>query len=98
MKGYLVLDFSIIDLEGFMDYANNIPQFIEKHGGRYLVQGSVPETMESDWQPERLVVLEFPSSDHARAFLDDPDAQSLFALRHKTTVSRLILAEGTMDA
>lgn len=94
MKGYLVLDLSIINLEGFMEYAQKIPEFIEKHGGKYIVQGVVPKRMEGDWSPERLVILEFPSQDKARDFLADPEAQPLFALRHKTTNSKLILAEG----
>tara|TARA_Y100000780_G_C13440769_1_gene323260 strand:- start:253 stop:549 length:297 start_codon:yes stop_codon:yes gene_type:complete len=98
MKGYLVLDFSIIDLDKFMEYAKNIPDFIGKHGGRYLVQGSEPETMEGDWSPERLVILEFPSTAKAREFLGDPDAQSLFSVRHRTTLSKLILAEGCANA
>ncbi len=50
--------------------------------------------MEGSWSPERVVVLEFPSPGHARAFLADPDAQPLFALRHRTTDSKLILVEG----
>jgi uncharacterized protein (DUF1330 family) len=41
-----------------------------------------------------MVILEFPSSDHARAFLADPEARDLFALRHRTTVSKLVLVEG----
>lgn len=94
MKGYLVLDLSILELNGFMQYAEEIPVFIEKHGGRYLVQGAVPETMEGSWAPERLVILEFPSTDNAKAFLADPDAQPLFALRHETTNSQLVLAQG----
>lgn len=94
MKGYLVLDLSIKDLEGFMGYAQRIPEFIAKHGGRYIVQGVVPEPMEGQWAPERLVILEFPSQEKAREFLSDPEAQPLFALRHKTTNSKLILAEG----
>ncbi|WP_409525975.1 DUF1330 domain-containing protein [Nitrincola sp. MINF-07-Sa-05] len=98
MKGYLVLDLSIKDLSGFMEYAEKIPEFIEKHGGRYIVQGVVPEKMEGAWAPERLVVLEFPSQEKAREFLSDPDAQSLFAVRHKTTDSNLILAEGCVEA
>ena len=98
MKGYLVLDLSIKDLEGFMQYAKKIPEFIAKHGGRYIVQGVVPETMEGQWAPERLVVLEFPSQEKAREFLADPDAQPLFAVRHKTTDSQLILAEGCIEA
>jgi uncharacterized protein (DUF1330 family) len=94
MKGYLVLDFSITDLSGFMEYVAKIPSFIEKHGGRYVVQGVEPESMEGDWLPERLVILEFPSTEIAKEFLTDPEAQSLFALRHKTTNGQLILAEG----
>lgn len=94
MKGYLVLDLSINNLDGFMEYANKIPAFIEKHGGRYLVQGVVPELMEGDWEPERLVVLEFPSQAKAKEFLADSEAQSLFSIRHNTTTSKLILAEG----
>lgn len=94
MKGYLILDLSVRDMDGFMTYIRRIPELIEKHGGRYLVRGVEPEPVEGDWCPERVVVLEFPSMEDARAFLADPDAQSLFAIRHQTTESRLILAEG----
>ena len=94
MKGYLVLDLSIKVLEGFLEYAEKIPTFIEKHGGRYIVQGVVPEKIEGDWLPERLVILEFPSTEKAKAFLADPEAKDLFSLRHETTNSQLILAEG----
>jgi len=94
MAAYLVLDFSVTDLPGFMPYVEQIPAFIEKHGGRYIVRGVEPEVMEGDWKPERMVILEFPSSDHARAFLADPEAQDLFAVRHRTTVSKLVLVEG----
>ena len=94
MHAYLVLDFTINDLRGFLPYINAIPAFIEKHGGRYIVRGVEPTVMEGDWAPERLVILKFPSQENARAFLDDPEAQALFAVRHKTTTSKLILADG----
>ncbi len=94
MKGYLVLDLSIVDLKGFMEYVQRIPEYIQKHGGRYIVQGVVPERIEGDWNPDRLVILEFPTQDHARQFLSDPEIQPLFSLRHKSTKSNLILAAG----
>jgi len=93
MKAYLVLDLSIHDLSGFLPYVSAIPAFIEKHGGRYIVQGAEATVMEGDWAPERLVILEFPSRENARAFLDDPDAQVLFAVRHRTTTSKLVLVD-----
>ncbi|WNO11542.1 DUF1330 domain-containing protein [Teredinibacter sp. KSP-S5-2] len=97
MKGYLVLDLTVNNYQEFVEYIEKIPVFIHKHGGRYIVQGVEPELMEGDWLPDRLIVLEFPSTGHARAFLADPDAQPLFAIRHKTTKSQLILAEGCTE-
>ncbi len=94
MKAYLVLDFAVRDLAGFMPYVEAIPAFIEKHGGRYIVRGTAPTVMEGDWAPERMVILEFPSRGHAEAFLADPQAQALFAVRHGTTVSKLVLVDG----
>lgn len=94
MKAYLVLDLSIRDFPGFAPYIAAIPAFIEKHGGRYIVQGAEPTVMEGDWAPERMVILEFPSRQDAKAFLADPEAQALFAVRHGTTDSRLVLVDG----
>lgn len=94
MTAYLVLDFSVKDLRGFLPYVEAIPAFIEKHGGRYVVRGVEPMVMEGDWAPARMVILEFPSRENAEAFLADPDAQPLFALRHRTTNSKLVLVDG----
>lgn len=94
MKGYLVLDLAINNLEEFLEYAEKIPAQIEKHKGKYIVKGVVPERIEGDWLPERLVVLEFASEKNAREFLADPDSKKLFKLRHSSTNSNLIYAEG----
>ena len=94
MKAYLVLDLTVHNGARFGPYAAQIPAFIDKHGGRYIVRGEVPTVMEGDWAPERLVIIEFPSRQDAEAFLSDPDAQGLFKVRHATTTSRLVLVEG----
>jgi len=94
MPAYLVLDLTVNDLRDFLPYVEAIPAFIARHGGRYASKGAKPVTLEGDWAPQRLVILEFPSSDHARAFLADPEAQDLFARRHRSTTSRLVMVEG----
>lgn len=50
--------------------------------------------MEGDWAPERMAILEFANRLIAKAFLDDPKAQTLFAVRHGTTDSKLVLIDG----
>lgn len=94
MKAYLVLDLSVTDFASFKTYIAEIPAFIAKHSGRYIVRGVQPTTIEGDWTPERLVIIEFPEREKAEAFLDDPDIQDLFELRHATTTSRLLLVDG----
>lgn len=94
MSAYLVLDFSIKDLSGFLPYVDAIPAFIAKHGGRYIVRGVEPTVMEGEWAPERMVILEFPCRENAKAFLDDSEAQALFGVRHRTTNSKLVLVDG----
>jgi uncharacterized protein (DUF1330 family) len=94
MKAYLVLDLSVNDPPGFKKYIAEIPAFIAKHSGKYIVQGAQPTTIEGDWKPERLVILEFPEREKAEAFLNDPDIQDLFKVRHATTTSKLLLVDG----
>lgn len=94
MKAYLVLDFSITDMAGFLRYTRRIPVQIAKHGGRYIVRGETPKSVEGGWTPDHMVILEFPTRENAEAFLSDPDSLSLFKLRHETTLSRLVLVDG----
>ena len=94
MKAYLVLDLSVNELGGFRKYIAEIPAFIAKHSGKYLVRGVQPTPIEGDWKPERLVIIESPERENAEAFLSDPEIQELFKVRHETTTSRLLLADG----
>ena len=94
MKTYLILDFTITDMETFMVYVREIPAHIKRHNGKYIVEGVKPDCIEGDWHPDTMVVLEFPTPEGARAFLEDPEIQPVFAIRHKSTISKLILVEG----
>jgi uncharacterized protein (DUF1330 family) len=94
MKAYLVLDLSVNDFGGFKKYIAEIPTFIAKHSGKYIVQGVQPMILEGDWKPERLVIIEFPKREKAEAFLSDPEIKNLLKIRHDTTTSKLLLVEG----
>ncbi len=94
MKAHLVLDLEINDFAGFSPYIAAIPAHIARHQGRYIVRGVEPTCIEGDWKPSRLVIIEFPQRANAEAFLSDPAIQDLFKVRHETTTSKLVLAEG----
>ncbi len=94
MSAYIIADITIHDPERYNEYASLSPKFVEKHQGKYIVRGGEVDVIEGNWQPQRLVVVEFPSKEHAQAFLHDPDYQAAAALRHAATTSNLLVVEG----
>ena len=98
MAGYLIATMDVHDVEGYKVYQTQVPALIARHGGTYIVRGGNRVALEGDWTGERLVVLEFPDYKAARAFADDLDYAPLIAVRHATTTSRIIIAEGFAGA
>jgi uncharacterized protein (DUF1330 family) len=94
MPAYFIVDLEVTDPVGFEEYRKLVPDTIQKYGGRYLVRGGAVETLEGDWQPQRVVVLEFPSLEQARRWYNSEDYRDPKALRGKTARSKLILVEG----
>jgi uncharacterized protein (DUF1330 family) len=94
MKAYLVVDLSVHDVEGFTPYRENVPAVIGRHGGRFLVRGAQPKSVEGGWSPERMVIIEFPTRQNAEQFLADPDFRDLSKIRRRTTTSKLVLVDG----
>lgn len=93
-KAYLIVDITISDPEAFKEYVARVPAIIDKHQGQYLVRGGAAEVKEGDWQPQRLIVLEFPSRANAEAFLQDPAYAPVAALRHQAAHTDLVMVEG----
>ena len=94
MKTYLIADISVHDMEKFNEYRKLVPEIIEKHAGQYLVRGGKSEIKEGRWQPNRLVITEFPSRKDAQAFLDDAEYAPLAKIRWASTKTHLVLVDG----
>lgn len=94
MSAYLVVDIDVHDLDQYQGYVTQAPAYVTKHGGRYVVRGGDAEVVEGDWQPSRFVIVEFPTRERARAFLDDPEYQAVADIRRASTRSNMILVDG----
>ena len=77
MPAFIVATVTISQPEAFGRYARMIEGLAERFDGRYLVRGPVGEVLEGDSEPgERIVVLEFPDAERARAFYRSDDYQA----------------------
>jgi uncharacterized protein (DUF1330 family) len=93
MTAYLLVDLEILDRPGYGEYPPKVWPLIEKHGGKLTHRISRFEAVEGDWAPHRMVIIEFPSKTHARAFLDDPDYGPIKAIRMRTAKTLMVLGE-----
>ena len=95
MKGYVVIDTEVIDAEAYAEFVEQVPAVLAAHGGRFLVRSSDAATIEGDWTPKRLVILEFDDLEAARGFTDAAYSGALGDLRRRATTSRIVVVEGT---
>jgi uncharacterized protein (DUF1330 family) len=76
------------------EYRKQVPATLAKYGGRFLVRGGAHHTVEGDWKPNRVVVLEFPSLEQARRWYDSEEYREPKAMRLRAGRANLIMVEG----
>ncbi len=94
MSAYVIVDIDVKDPSTYKEYVALAPATVAAYGGRYLARGGKAETLEGEWVPKRLVILEFESLQQARAWLDSPEYGPVKKLRHKAAVSNMVSIEG----
>jgi uncharacterized protein (DUF1330 family) len=94
MPAYLVVHVDVHDPDRYEEYKALAPPSIREYGGRYLTRGGATEVIDGDWTPKRLVLLEFPTMEQARAFHGSPEYAEALALRHATATSSVVLLDG----
>jgi len=94
MSAYVIAEIEIDNPEGYEEYKKLAPPPIAAYGGKYIARGGRVENLEGDWQPNRIVILEFESVEKAKQWLDSDEYRGARALRHKYATTNMIVVEG----
>jgi uncharacterized protein (DUF1330 family) len=94
MAAYVIVEIEVIDPVGYEEYKNVASASVQKYGGKYIVRGNANEVLEGDWEPKRLVVLEFESMQRARDWLNCEEYSEPRKMRHRTARTNMVLVEG----
>lgn len=98
MPAYVINDMEITDPAVFEEYKKLSPATVTLYGGRFLARGGHVETLEGNWSPKRVVILEFPSMAQAQAWSDSPEYAPAKRLREMSAKSNLVMIEGLVPA
>lgn len=73
MTAYVIVDINVTDPVRYEDYKQLAAPTVELYGGKYIARGGRTETLEGEWSPTRLVILQFDSSEQAKNWLNSPN-------------------------
>ena len=94
MAAYVIADVDITDPEPYQEYQRRVLATVEAYGGRFLIRGGRHETLEGEWRPHRIVVLEFATLEQAKVWYHSPEYQEILPIRERHARTKLILVEG----
>ena len=95
MSAFLVVDTKISDPEAYEEYKKLAKPIAEKFGGVYRVRGGAMDVRETDlWAPTRIVIIEFPDVESARAFVDSDEYAPVKSIRRNNAKCTLFIVEG----
>jgi uncharacterized protein (DUF1330 family) len=87
----------VIDPEKYQQYLQRVPETISRFGGRYLARGNRVLQALGDWNPERMILLEFSSPENICRWLSSPEYQAIKRFREEGADTRAIIVEGDID-
>jgi uncharacterized protein (DUF1330 family) len=96
-RGYIYVEMTIKDPEGFKQYTALSAPAVRAAGGRYIVCGVTPEMLEGTPSADRIVVVEFDTAAQARGFYHSAPYRAAREKRLAAAEFRMTLLEGPSD-
>ena len=95
MSAFLIVDTKIKNADAYEEYKKLAKPIAEKYGGVYRARGGEMDVRETDlWTPTRVVIVEFPDMDSARAFVDSEEYAPVKPMRRNNAECTLFILDG----
>jgi len=94
LPAYVIFDVEIRDPARYQEFMTGVKPALEKAGAKYLARGGAHKVYEGDWEPRRIVLLEFSSVAAWESFYNGATYQGLKGIRDACSSARLVSVEG----
>jgi len=95
MAAYFIVDQQgVTDPETMKTYSAGVGATVQQYGGKFVVRGGDPETVEGDWPARRIIMIEFADRAALKAWYDSPDYADLKAMRLASSSANVIAVDG----
>jgi uncharacterized protein (DUF1330 family) len=94
MPAYVIGEIEITNPAAYDDYKKSVGAVLQKFGGKFLARGGKVVRLEGDWDPKRLVIVEFESMERALAWYNSPEYAPVKAMRQAASTGNQLIVEG----
>ena len=94
MACFTVGHITVTNMEGYKEYAAQVPATIAAHGGEYLVRGGHATDMEGQMPGDRHVVLRFENRAAAEGWYNSPEYQAILPIRLANSTGVMTIVDG----
>ena len=94
MSAYVIVEISITDHTEYEAYKTLTPASIAAFNGKFIVRGAKTESLEGNWHPERIVVVEFPSVERAKEWWNSDEYSIAKEIRQRSAITKMLVVEG----
>jgi len=94
MSAYIIANVEVTNPAQYEDYKKWSSEAMKAHGAEVCVRGGKVEVLEGDWNPQRIVLLKFPSVEVANTFYASPEYGKAREARAGAAIMRMVVVEG----
>ncbi len=95
MPAYVIADVrDAWDTEALEEYRRRNTDAVAAHGGRFVVRGGEHELLEGEWDTKRIVLIEFPDREAARAWWNADEYEAIKPIRRGASTTNILLVDG----
>jgi uncharacterized protein (DUF1330 family) len=94
MPAFVIVEIEVHDQDLYKSYTQLTPASIAAYQGKFVVRGGETSVLEGDWQPKRLVLLEFPSMEIANSWWHSEDYTKAREIRQRAATTKMIIVDG----
>ena len=94
MAAYAIVDVEIYDIAQFLEYQKQVSPLLQAAGALYLARGGEQRVYEGEYEPRRLILVQFPSLVAMDAFYESEGYQALQGQRKSCCECQVLGVEG----
>ena len=94
MTTYVVVDNDVYNPDEYAKYLALITPTVEQFGGAYVIRAGEILFADTDWRPDRMVVIAFAKEENALAWVTSPEVAPIHDMRRANASSKLIVIRG----